>query len=206
MIFFLYREDDWIDDLFKKKYGSVLDEIDVEPHPKLKGYNKKWALFFPVMIIFRRLAFVGSVVLIPDQSFFQITIQMLLTMINMSYLLHFKPHCSFYSTIVEIFNEVINLILMYHILCFTFFVPEAKIRYLIGYSFIGFTVFNLGVHIILMLVEVFQSLAATFKARITKNSKKNPIENLDKEQECKPIEGKVDEGESSESIAYQHSE
>ena len=52
--------------MFKKKYGSVLDEIDVEPHPKLKGYSKKWALFFPLMIIFRRLAFVGSVVLIPD--------------------------------------------------------------------------------------------------------------------------------------------
>ena len=127
-------------------------------------------------------------------------------MVNMSYLLHFKPHCSFYSTIVEIFNEVINLILMYHILCFTFFVPEANIRYLVGYSFIGFTVFNLSVHIILMLVEVFQSLLATFKARHVKKVEKNPIQNLDKDQECKPIEEEFDEGESSESIAYQHSE
>ena len=174
MIFFLKREDEWKEEKFKKRYGSVLDEIVVEVHPKL--YSKKWALFFPMMVIFRRLAFVGSVVLIPDQSFFQITIQMILTMVNTSYLLHFKPHCSFYSTIVEIFNEVINLILMYHILCFTFFVPEANIRYLIGYSFIGFTVFNLSVHIILMLVEVFQSFSAAFKARLVKKTEKNPID------------------------------
>ena len=131
---------------------------------------------------------------------------MVLTMVNMSYLLHFKPHCRFYSTIVEIFNEVINLILMYHILCFTFFVPDADIRYLIGYSFIGFTVFNLSVHIILMLVEVFQSIVSTFKDKYVKKTEKNPIEILDKNPECKPIKEAVDEGESSESIAYQHSE
>ena len=154
----------------------------------MKGYNKKWALFFPLMIIFRRLAFVGSVVLLPDQCFVQIIIQMVLTMVNMSYLLHFKPHASFYSTSVEIFNELINLILMYHIMCFTFFVPEANTRYLIGYSFIGFTVFNLSVHIILMLAEVFQSLHITFKIKHVKKIEKNPIDEPDESDEGKPIE------------------
>jgi len=52
---------------------------------------------------------------------------------------------------IEIFGEITNLVLMYHVLLFTDFVGDIPIRYSIGYSFIFFTGIFISVHLYLML-------------------------------------------------------
>ena len=52
---------------------------------------------------------------------------------------------------MEIFGEIINLFLMYHVLLFTDFVHDVELRYIIGYSFIGFTGIFITVHMYFML-------------------------------------------------------
>ena len=48
-------------------------------------------------------------------------------------------------------NEITSIFLLYHMLCFSDFVPGATTRYLIGWYFIFFTSLNLTMHIILLI-------------------------------------------------------
>ena len=48
-----------------KKWGTVLEGTDTNPHPQKKGYNKKWALLFPLLMVGRRLLFVIAVIAMP---------------------------------------------------------------------------------------------------------------------------------------------
>ena len=56
-----------------------------------------------------------------------------------NYLVYFYPMESVFNNRMEIFGEIINLFLMYHVLLFTDFVQDIELRYSIGYSFIFFT-------------------------------------------------------------------
>ena len=70
---------------------------------------------------------------------------------------------------MEIFGEIINLFLMYHVLLFTDFVLDAELRYIIGYSFIFFTGVFISVHMFLMMKTTFKALK--YKWRMKKKKK-----------------------------------
>ena len=57
------------------------------------------------------------------------------------------------GTLLEVFNEVCCLILMYHLLCFTDFLPDAEFRYYLGYSYVFFAVGNISIHLLLIIVD-----------------------------------------------------
>jgi len=56
-----------------------------------------------------------------------------------------------FSNGMEIFSEITNLALMYHVLLFTDFVLDVNIRYMIGYSFITCMAIFISVHVFLMI-------------------------------------------------------
>ena len=39
---------------------------------------------------------------------------------------------------MEILNEILTLLIMYHIFCFTDFVPDPEVRYALGYTCLAF--------------------------------------------------------------------
>ena len=47
---------------------------------------------------------------------------------------------------------------MYHLMCFSDFVPEAETRNLLGYTFIGVAAVNILTHVILMMRDNFFKL------------------------------------------------
>ena len=52
---------------------------------------------------------------------------------------------------MEIFGEILNLLLMYHVLLFTDFVGDVDMRYNIGYSFIIYIAIFICIHLYFML-------------------------------------------------------
>ena len=68
-----------------------------------------------------------------------------------NYLVYFYPMESIFNNRMEIFGEIINNLLMYHVLLFTDFVQDVELRYAIGYSFIAFTGVFISTHMYFML-------------------------------------------------------
>ena len=52
---------------------------------------------------------------------------------------------------MEIFNEIVIIILIYHCLCFTDYLPDVFARYNVGYSCCVVLLINILVNIIFML-------------------------------------------------------
>ena len=78
-------------------------------------------------------------------------------------------------------NEITSLLLLYHMLCYTDFVPEASTRYIMGWSFILVTCSNLVFHFIMLGKNSLVNLKAKF---IIKCSRKKGTD-IVKEEENK---------------------
>jgi len=68
-----------------------------------------------------------------------------------NYLIYFYPMEDIFTNRMEVFSELTNLVLMYHVLLFTDFVGDIPVRYEIGYSFIFFMALFISVHLFLMM-------------------------------------------------------
>ena len=74
------------------------------------------------------------------------------------YLMYWWPFHTPLFTKIEVFNEVTTLLLLYHLFMFTDWLPKAKLRYLMGWSFIAITVVNLMFHLSSMLINTVGNL------------------------------------------------
>jgi len=63
------------------------------------------------------------------------------------FLVSFSPMDTVHRNRIETFNEVTCIFLLYHLQCFSDFVPSAETCSEIGKSFIAFTLLNLAVHL-----------------------------------------------------------
>ena len=127
--------------------------MDKNPDSQKKRYSKKWILYFPSFLLIRRVIFAVAVFSMSDLLAFQLLILIGSAMINAVYLLALWPLENVRDTKLEVFNEGTNLLLLYHLMCFSDMVPQHQIRYTIGYSFITTASINIGTHLILILME-----------------------------------------------------
>lgn len=58
-----------------------------------------------------------------------------------------------YDRRLEYFNEFTILLNVYHCFIFTDFVPDPEVRFYMGYSMIGFTIYNFSINGGLMIIE-----------------------------------------------------
>ena len=82
-----------------------------------------------------------------------------------NYLIYFYPMEDIFQNRMEIFGEVINLILMYHVLLFTDFVLDLDLRYKIGYWFIFFIFVFISVHIFFLAKTTFGLIRKKWRIR-----------------------------------------
>ena len=86
---------------------------------------------------------------------------------------------------MEIFGEVINLTLMYHVLLFTDFIADPELRYTIGYFFIGFIGIFICVHMYFLARTTFIQLRE--KWRIRKKKKQDEAAQRERQDKLKSI-------------------
>jgi len=68
---------------------------------------------------------------------------------------HVKPFTNWSANWIELGNEFSTLVVNYHLMCFTNFVPEPETKEYIGDSLVWFTVANLAVN---LAIVAFNSL------------------------------------------------
>jgi len=73
---------------------------------------------------------------------------------------------------MEILGELTNLMLMYHLLCFTDFVLDPELRYSIGYSFVFVMLLYIAINLFLMLRGTLTKAKANLAKKCMKKEKK----------------------------------
>ena len=152
--FYFSKFKKWRDEDFQHKYGSVLDGT------KYSDENSgKWLpMVQPIVFIVRRACFIFAVIVISEFLWMQLALQYLFSVFLIIYLTYFKPLDSLFQNRMETFNECTCIFLMYHLMCFSDFVPSAATRSALGISFITFIFFNVSVHLYFMLKDCYYKL------------------------------------------------
>ena len=76
-----------------------------------------------------------------------------------------KPYHKSSDTYLDLFNEFSTLVVNYHLMLFTEFVPDVDTRELIGTSLIAFTCGNLGINLGLILRNTLKLFYNTMRMR-----------------------------------------
>ena len=109
-------------------------------------------------MLIRRVFFVISVIAFPDFCVMQLAVIFACAITSVIYLLQLWPLSTPSAVVLEVFNEITIVLLTYHMICFTDFVPDANTRYPVGYSYIAFASTSLLIHIIIMMTNFLRNL------------------------------------------------
>lgn len=139
VVFYLINFEKLTDKNFMGRYGEVYAGLNPE---------RKSTIAFSVFFLLRRYIFAITICLtLFWQVWFQIATQLVLSMGSACFLLNFTPFEDALPLDLEIFNEVTTIMLLYHVTCFTEFIPSALTHVLIGYSFLALMLGNMAVHL-----------------------------------------------------------
>ena len=126
-IFYYKNRQRWDDEDFNKIYGAPLEDLDTNPHPKKKGYDKHIVILSPIILILRRLIFVIGVMWFPNFLVLHFFLLFNFTTLQIVFLLSFWPYKESKTTKVEVWNEIACYFLLYQMLCFTDLVKDANL-------------------------------------------------------------------------------
>ena len=99
------------------------------------------------------------------------------------YLVYWRPLNSHFANMMETFNEVTCVILMYHLQLFSDFVPEAETRSHVGTSFIVVIALNVSVHLYFMLGDSLRSVSIKLKACCRSNQNNSETEQAEEKKD-----------------------
>ncbi len=123
---------------------------------QILNYKNKSYIFYYSTLILRRLVFVLTIFYLSEYLYFQIVIFILGNILYLLYLIYGKPIST--GLYIEVFNEVITLILSVFLLIFTDFVKDADIKYRTGYAFIVLFIIDVIVNFVLLIKDSYYSL------------------------------------------------
>jgi len=93
------------------------------------------------------------------------------------------------------FSESILMITMYHLICFTPFVPDAEVRFRLGYSVCAFLSFHLAVSLGLLGRETYRDLRKRYKvyyAAKAHNEQRKVLQDMLKERAPTRLQKRLD--------------
>ena len=112
--------------------------------------DSKMALLYHVFYTLRRLFFSLLVFVFRDQPSIQVQLFVFHCILVIIYIVLCKPFENPVMNRLEIFNELCIIVAGYHLFTFTSFVDSASSQYMMGWSMIGVTIFNIAVNMIVL--------------------------------------------------------
>ena len=82
------------------------------------------------------------------------------------YLGQWWPFDSAFSTKMEMFNEVTNIILVYHMMTFTDWVADPETRYAMGFSACLCVCMNMTIHFYFLMLSTLQRLRLSVRKKL----------------------------------------
>ena len=76
-----------------------------------------------------------------------------------------KPFKDFQMNKNAMFNEILTMMIMYHIFCFTDWIQDEKTRFNLGYSCLVFNVFHLGLNMYLIIKSSVHDLIMKIRVK-----------------------------------------
>ena len=166
-IFYTYNIENMDDEAFIESYGDIYDGLLLSKNPR----KRLAAVFYPFWFVTRRLIFALVCIWAEKDFMLQIICSLIAGLVNICYLCAYQPFEERKILALEVMNETTNFILLYHVMCFTNFIPGAEDRYLLGWSFIGFLCCNMLVHLLLLVKDTVLTVRESCK----KNCCRKPI-------------------------------
>ena len=105
-------------------------------------------LLVPTVFVYRRLIFISSIILLGDNIFFLILIQISMVQFQLFVLHSLRVFESKVALWKQTQDECTYLLLLYVLICFNDFVPDPELRSQLGYVYISIMFSNIGVHFI----------------------------------------------------------
>ena len=121
---------------FMNKFGAIYDMVDLR-------HRQASALLWCIFFIGRRILFGVGVIFLKDYPLFQIYLFIFPTMAVLIMVGLARPLATPFENKQELYNNFTILALSYCLLSFTQYVPEAEMRYNMGYFLILLTIQNI---------------------------------------------------------------
>jgi len=134
---------------FKRKYGKCYEDVDLR--------NGNMVLLQPIWFLLRRFIVSVMVVFFNTTVIWQIALMTLTIIVQVIILGRVQPYSVSNKRRYEMFSETILMLVLYHFICFTPFVPDLEVRFKLGYSVCGLVCLHLAVSLFLLLKESYRN-------------------------------------------------
>ncbi len=156
----------------KAHFGSLYSGLDVE-----KQINAQ----FTTLFLLRRLIVGLTIAFFRTYYFVQLEILMMSSLFCLCFIFLFMPYKTWLNNVVEMLNECFVILTVYIMHGFSFFIPSRRVRYDIGWVYIGVVgvVFLLNTSVIIQKVVLLVLLKIKkFKAKKELMKKQNVLARL----------------------------
>ena len=160
LAFYISKFASWGDEDFDKKYGATLDGLRKDRYSSIAYY---------IIFILRRLLFAIVAILAPHNLAVQIFTLIFTCMVQIVYLIVWKPFEEPLMHRLEVFNEITSTLLCYVLFCFSpanLYYEDSLLEY--DLTFVGFIAINVLVHLGLLSKNSFISVKGKIKAKCCK--------------------------------------
>lgn len=135
--FLFYRSDNLEEDDVKQKYQNLYADVALYRSPFSKYYSIGFAL--------RRIVFMAIPIMFKDPMM-QVMVFMIFHTIYLATYVSVKPHVDCKRTCLEIFNEIILMVFMYHLAGWNGLIADLQMQFDMGYSLIFIILLTLVVN------------------------------------------------------------
>ena len=87
IVFYLRKSESWNEEKFTAKYGTILEPMFTNKKHEFRGKDYKWAIFFIMLFLIRRIVFATVVIFTPEYLFLHIFFLFAFTTTGTIYLL-----------------------------------------------------------------------------------------------------------------------
>jgi hypothetical protein len=124
---FLWRSEGLEDETVKAKYQNLYSDVAL--------YRSKWGKYYSIAFALRRIVFI-SIPIVFSEPMIQVIVFMLFHSLYLLTYVGVKPHVDCKRTGLEIFNEIILMVFMYHMAGWNGLISDLQMQFDMGYSFI----------------------------------------------------------------------
>ena len=159
-VFIRKNRDKLADEEFNRKFGEAYLGVKTDqnlkhalsPASDFETKKEPPSMAWSELYIWRRVVFAFTAIFL--QLWLQLTILFICTIGSTALMLGSSPFCSFFDTKLEVFNDVCILILLYHVVCFTEFLPKPRDKSVMGWSAAFFTLFMIGINVLILVIRL----------------------------------------------------
>ena len=132
----------------KAKYSNLYSDVAL--------YRSRFGKFYSVAFAIRRIVFMAIPIMFSDPMM-QVMVFMLFHTIYLAAYVSVKPHIDCKRTCVEVFNEIVLMIFMYHLAGWNGLIADLQMQFDMGYSFIAIVLLTLCVNTGLIVFRAIEN-------------------------------------------------